>query len=76
MKLIIVQRSKMATYERLAEQFAEDRNVKVILERRLDPEREAANASATTREERRRLKKAFDGRDYIVIHVADEKKKR
>ena len=74
MKLIIVERSKTATYLRLTEKFAGDRNVKVILERRLNGQRDAG--SSTAREERRRLKKAFEGRDYIVIHVANEKMKK
>lgn len=71
MKLIIVQRSKTATYRRLVETFADDPNVKVIFERRLNPERDGKSAV----QERRRLKKRFDGRDYVVVHVAIEKVK-
>jgi hypothetical protein len=68
MKLIIVRRSSVATYRRLIEKFADDRGVKVVLERRMTPERvESA--------ERRRLKKAFEGRDYLVVHLVDEKLK-
>ena len=69
MKLIIVQRSKLETYRRLAEKFAMDRNVKVILERRNTPA--AGDRSAKAQQERRRLNKLFDGRDYLVIHVAE-----
>jgi hypothetical protein len=67
MKLIIVERSKTATYRELVEKFYGDRNVKVLLERRLS--RAGGRASD---DERRRLKKAFDGRDYVVVHVANE----
>jgi len=72
MKLIIVQRSKIDTYQRLREQFADDRDVKVILERR-QANREHRGAADTTRpqHERRRLNKAFDGRDFVVVYNTD-----
>jgi hypothetical protein len=70
MKLIIVERSRTTTYQRLLEKFDGERNVKVILERRL-----SRAGGRKNDDERRRLKKAFDGRDYLVIHVVDEKKK-
>lgn len=75
MKLIVVDRSKLTTFQRLIAQFADAVNVKVVLDRRLrqirkrqeerEPERERRRA------ERRRLNKPLQGRDYIVIHVAD-----
>ncbi len=74
MTLIIVQRSKTETYRRLAEKFAMDRNVKVVFERRVTPARENEPESATARRERRRLNKAFGGRDYVVVHLADDPK--
>jgi hypothetical protein len=57
MKLIIVQRSKTATFRRLRETFADHLNVEVVFERR------AKN--------RRRWSKAWNGRDYIVIQIAE-----
>jgi hypothetical protein len=72
MKLIIVQRSKTATFRRLAAQFAEDPNVEVMLERRANGDR---SSSSHSRSERRRLKKPFEERDYIVVHLADHKSK-
>ncbi len=46
MKLIIVLRAKLGTYERLRDQFFDDRNVQVILERRqLNRERRSATES-------------------------------
>jgi hypothetical protein len=72
MKLIIVQRSKPDTYQRLREQFAGERDVKVILERRqADREQEAVEDQTRPPSERRRLKKAFDGRDFIVVYNTD-----
>jgi hypothetical protein len=68
MKLIIVHRSKVATYTRLREQFADDPNVKVIFEQR-KARQPNIDGSAL---ERRHLAKSLDGRDYIVIHTADE----
>ena len=75
MKLIVVDRSKLTTFQRLIAQFADALNVKVVLDRRLrqirkrqeerEPEQERRRA------ERRRLNKPLQGRDYIVIHVAD-----
>ena len=76
MKLIIVQRSKTETYRGLKEKFADDPNVKVIFERRLIPERERGSASSKSEQERRRLKKAFARRDYIVVHEVDSNRKK
>lgn len=66
-KLIIVQRAKVTTFNRLSQQFAGADNVRVILERRRsgNPDGPAA--------ERRRLQKSFNGRDYIVVHTADRR---
>ncbi len=76
MKLIIVQRSKSETYRELVEKFFGDRNVKVILERRVDPQRVNGSVDSQSPQERRRLRKVFGDRDYVVIHVADDKVKR
>jgi hypothetical protein len=67
MKLIIVERSKMATFTRLRQQFADDPNVKVVWERR-----KSRSDAGGSEDERRRLQKAFNGRDYVVIHSADD----
>ena len=69
MKLIIVQRAKLGTYGRLRDQFFDDRNVQVILERRqLNRERRSATDVYRPPYERRRLNKPFDGRDFIVVY--------
>jgi hypothetical protein len=72
MKLIIVDRSKPETYRQLKEKFADDLNVEVILERRTKQRRRSPNARGPERRsrERRQLTKPFNGKDYIVIHVA------
>jgi len=74
MKLIIVDRTKVGTYTRLREQFADDPNVKVIFERRTKAQREHADDQSKKGrdQDRRRLQKIPNGRDFIVIHVADE----
>jgi hypothetical protein len=69
MKLIIVDRTKVATYTRLREQFADDPNVKVVFERRQGRKAGAKDSNA----ERRRLHKALNGRDYIVVHTPTDK---
>jgi hypothetical protein len=72
MKLIIVQRSKLDTYQRLREQFAGDREVKVILERRQAHRgHDAVADQARPLNERRRLNKIFGGRDFIVVYNTD-----
>ena len=72
MKLIIVQRSKIDTYQRLREQFAGDPDVKVMLERReANRQRLTAPDANQSPYERRRLKKSFDGRDFIVVYNTD-----
>jgi hypothetical protein len=75
MKLIVVDRSKLTTFQRLIAQFADVLNVKVLLDRRLRQIRkrneEREPDAERRRAERRRLNKPLAGRDYIVIHVAD-----
>ncbi len=72
MKLIIVQRSKSDTYQRLRERFAGERDVKVILERRqADREPDPVADQMRRPEERRRLNKTFEGRDFIVVYNTD-----
>jgi hypothetical protein len=72
MKLIIVDRSKPETYKRLKEKFADDLNVEVIWDRRTRQRRRLTNSRGPERRsrERRQLVKSYDGKDYIVIHVA------
>jgi hypothetical protein len=73
MKLIIVDRLKPETYRRLKEKFADDLNVEVIMERRTRQRRRMPNTRGPERRsrERRQLVKPFNGKDYIVIHVAN-----
>jgi hypothetical protein len=72
MKLIIVDRSKPETYRRLKEKFADELNVEVIWDRRTKQRRRNTATGGPERRsrERRQLIKGFDGKDYIVIHVA------
>ena len=72
MKLIVVDRSKLTTFQRLLAQFADALNVKVLLDRRLRQirKRQEEREPDRRRAERRRLNKPLQGRDYIVIHVA------
>ena len=76
MKLIIVERTKIATFRRLKEMFADDLNVEVMYERRLRNRRKQSVQRGPERRtrERRRLSKAWNGRDYIVIHIAGARK--
>lgn len=73
MKLIVVDRAKLQTFQRLIAQFADALNVKVVLDRRLRQIRKhkEPHVPERRRAERRRLIKEWDGRDYIVVHVAD-----
>ena len=72
MKLIVVDRSKVATFMRLKANFVDDRGVRVIMDRRHRQirQRHEQHLPERRRTERRRLAKTFDGRDYIVIHDA------
>jgi len=76
MKLIIVERSKIATYRRLKQMYADNLNVEVMYERRLRQRRQMTDSALRRGEqrlgrERRRLAKPWNGRDYIVIHISD-----
>jgi hypothetical protein len=73
MKLIIVQRSKIATFRRLKETFADDLNVEVVFERRVRERRQRSNQRGPERraQNRRRWSKAWNSRDYIVIQIAE-----
>ena len=73
MKLIVVQRARVDTYYRLADKFADDLDVRVLWDRRRGPIRakQEAREPDRRRAERRRLKKDFEGRDYVVIHVVE-----
>lgn len=72
MKLIVVDRSKLQTFQRLIAQFSDALNVKVVLDRRLRQirKRREAHEPERRRAERRKLNKSLEGRDYIVIHLA------
>ena len=74
MKLIVVDRAKLQTFQRLSCQFAGARDVKVVLDRRVKQIRKRkvdGNYPEKRVAERRRLVKSWQGRDYIVVHVAD-----
>ena len=72
MKLIIVDRSKPETYDRLRKQFEDDLDVEVVKDRRVKQRRSVGNSWGPERRsrERRRLSKPFGGRDYIVIYIS------
>lgn len=73
MKLIIVDRTKPATFKRLIHMFVDDINVEVIVERRQRQRRHKKDARGPERRsrERRRLSKPWNGKDYIVIQIAE-----
>lgn len=73
MKLIIVERTKLTTFKRLTNLFIDDINVEVILERRHWQRRQGRETQGLDRRarERRRLNKPWNGKDYIVIHIAE-----
>ena len=73
MKLIVVDRAKLNTFQRLIAQFADALNVKVVLDRRLRQirKRQEQREPDRRRAERRRLNKPWQGRDYFVIHLTD-----
>ena len=75
MKLIIVERSRIATFRRLKDMFVDDLNVEVVYERRVRERRQKVDQRAPERRgaERRRLSKDWNGRHYIVIHIADDR---
>ena len=72
MKLIVVDRTKLQAYQRILGQFASEPNVKVLLDRRIKQIRKSREqyTPERRREERRRLIKPLQGRDYIVVHLA------
>ncbi|RPI52343.1 MAG: hypothetical protein EHM55_16730 [Acidobacteria bacterium] len=74
MKLIVVNRAKPLTFQRLANQFAGVHDVKVLLDRRVKQirNRQEEHFPERRRSDRRRLIKTWLGRDYIVIHLADK----
>jgi hypothetical protein len=73
MKLIIVDRSKPATFKRLTDLFVDDLNVEVVLERRQKQRRQKPDDRGPERRsrDRRKLAKAWNGKDYIVIQIAE-----
>jgi hypothetical protein len=72
MKLIIVDRSKPETFARLTRLFVDDLNVEVLWERRTRQRRKHVALRGPERRsgDRRRLKKPWNGRDFIVVHIA------
>jgi hypothetical protein len=74
MNLIVVARSRIATFARLREQFAGEPNVRVMWDRRAQERRERTDDRVSERRtrERRRVVKPFEGEDYIVVHVTDD----
>ena len=75
MKLIIVDRSKFVTYQRLVEKFSDDLNVRVIWDRRKKQirKRPVPHVPERRARDRRRLNKPWNGKDYIVINVVEER---
>jgi hypothetical protein len=76
MKLVIVDRSKTATYERMRELLASDPNVAVIWDRRTpeDRRRNAAQHAPDRRAQERRQKiTEFTSRGFIVVDVEEAK---
>jgi len=73
MKLIVVDRSKMETFRRLSDKFADDINVHVVWDRRRTQARTRQQTHYPDRRvgDRRKLKKDWNGRDYFVIHVVE-----
>jgi len=70
MKLVIVDRSKVATYERMRQLLAGDPNVAVIWDRRTPEERRrhaAQHAQDRRARERRQKVTEFGGRGFIVV---------
>jgi hypothetical protein len=79
MKLIIVDRRKTATYERLLDKFSDDPNVLVVLDKRVSQRRtrrDVRSGGERRRSDRRRLRKEFSGRDYLVVHVVEDRTRR
>jgi hypothetical protein len=76
MKLIIVERSKYLTFQRLSDKFSDDLNVRVIWDRRVKERAKDDEEDHPERPsgERRRLEKPWNGRDYIVINVVVDPK--
>ncbi len=74
MNLIVVARSRIATFARLREQFSGEPNVRVMWDRRAQERRERTNDRVSERrtQERRRVVKPCEGQDYIVVHVTDD----
>jgi hypothetical protein len=74
MKLIMVARSRIATFARLREQFAREPNVRVMWDRRAQERRERTDDRVPERrtQECRRVVKPREGQDYIVLHVTDD----
>ena len=75
MKLIVVNRAKAETFQRLSQKFADDINVRVVWDRRQKQNRQRRDDRYPERRrgDRRRLKKDFEGRDYLVIHVVEDR---
>jgi hypothetical protein len=74
MKLVIVDRSKAATYERMRHLFASDPGVSVVWDRRTPEDRRRHTAqpiSERRSQDRRLLVKDFGVRGFIVVD-ADE----
>ena len=71
MKLIIVEHSRWQTFQRLSDKFADDLDVRVILDRRRKQIRQRPVPRTPERRsgDRRRLTKPWSGKDYVVINV-------
>lgn len=77
MKLIIVDRSKYQTFQRLSDKFSDELDVRVIWDRRRKQMRQPPVPHTPERRsgERRRLVKPWNGKDYVIIHVVMDRPK-
>jgi hypothetical protein len=76
MKLIIVDRSKYSTFQRLSDKFADDGNVMVIWDRRTKQLRQPQVPHSPERRsrERRRQLKSWNEKDYVVVNAIEPRK--
>jgi hypothetical protein len=74
MKLIVVRRTAVKTYERLRSAFSDDPNVKVVWERRTRERRKKSDLPAPERRGRddRLFTKPWNDKGYFVIQNAEK----
>jgi len=76
MKLVIVDRARIATFDRMRDLFANDPSVMVVWDRRVEAERRQQQVLSRIPEqrlkERRAFTKSFGEGGFIVVDVPDE----